>query len=97
MHVVIGWKSMLYQSTKYRAEVKLLPMAKLHYVRLFPGPLSVFFCVNWKWNFRTSKLASGNRRTKQRFENMLSALIYVIMRWTKTKSLKKKQIGQSKV
>ena len=43
MHFVIGWKSMLYQSTKYRAEVKLLPTAKLHYVRLFPGLLSVFF------------------------------------------------------
>ena len=43
MHVVIGWKSMLYQSTKYRAEVKLLPTAKLHYVRLFTGLLSVFF------------------------------------------------------
>ena len=27
---------------------------------------------------------------------MLSALIYIIMRWTKTKSSKKKQIGQSK-
>ena len=43
MHVVIGWKSMLYQSTKYRAEVKLMPSAKLHYVRLFPGLLSGFF------------------------------------------------------
>ena len=91
------WLNECHQSTKYRVEVKLLPMAKLHYVRLFPGLLSIFFCVNWKWNFRTSKLASGNRRIKQRFENMLSALIYVIMRWTKTKSSKKKQNGQSKV
>ena len=45
MHVVIGWKSMLYQSTKYRAEVKLMPSAKLHYVRLFPGLLSGFFAL----------------------------------------------------
>ena len=45
MHFVIGWKSMLYQSAKYRAEVKLLPVAKLHYVRLFPGLLSVFFVL----------------------------------------------------
>ena len=45
MHFVIGWKSMLYQSTKYRAEVKLLPTAKLHYVRLFTGLLSVFFTL----------------------------------------------------
>ena len=45
MHFVIGWKSMLYQSKKYRAEVKLLPTAKLHYVRLFPGLLSVFFAL----------------------------------------------------
>ena len=45
MHFVIGWKSMLYQSKKYRAEVKLLPTAKFHYVRLFPGLLSVFFAL----------------------------------------------------
>ena len=45
MHFVIGLKSMLYQSTKYRAEVKLLPTAKLHYVRLFPGLLSGFFAL----------------------------------------------------
>ena len=45
MHVVIGWKSMLYQSTKYTAEVKLMPSAKLHYVRLFPGLLSGFFAL----------------------------------------------------
>ena len=45
MHVVIGWKSMLYQSTQYRAEVKLMPSAKLHYVRLFPGLLSGFFAL----------------------------------------------------
>ena len=36
---------MLYQSTKYRAEVKLLPTAKLHYVRLFPGLISGFFAL----------------------------------------------------
>ena len=45
MHVVIGWKGMLCQSTKYRAEVKLMPSAKLHYVRLFPGLLSGFFAL----------------------------------------------------
>ena len=39
------WLNECHQSTKYRVEVKLLPMAKLHYVRLFPGLLSVFFAL----------------------------------------------------
>ena len=43
MHFVIGWRSMLYQSTKYRAEVKLLQTAKLHYVLDYVLDFSLFF------------------------------------------------------
>ena len=46
---------------------------------------SLVFFVNWKKNFGTSKLASSNRRTKQGFVNMRSAVIYVTIAWAETK------------
>ena len=45
MPAVIGWKSMLYQSTKHRAELKRHAICQivLQYVLLFAGLLSSFF------------------------------------------------------
>ena len=57
------------------------PSAKLYYVRPFPGLLSSFSFVNWKWNFGTSE---------QRFAKMPGAVIYVTVTWAETKILKDK-------
>ena len=79
------WLRVLYQSTKHSAELKLsrhlLNCTMLDLFRDF----SLVFFVNWKKNFGASKPASSNRRTKQGFVNMLSAIIYVTIAWAETK------------
>ena len=88
--VVIGWKSVLYQSTVYKAELKLsrhLPYCDMP--DLFWDFFLAFF-VNLKWIFGTSEPASDNRRAEQRFVNMPSDVICVIITWAETKVLKEK-------
>ena len=53
--------------------------ANLYYERPFFWLLSSLFFVKWKWNFGTSESVISNRRTKQRFVNMPSAVIDVII------------------
>ena len=57
----------------------VMPPVKLFYVWPFLGLLSsfVFFVKRLKWNFGTSEPASNNKRTKQRFVNLLSAVTCV--------------------
>ena len=88
---VVGRKSMSYQITKTGAGLKLshhLPICTMS--DHFQNFSITFFFVNWKWNFERSELANSNRRTKQRFANMLSALIDVIITWARTKILREK-------
>ena len=54
---------------------------------LFRDSSLAFFIVSWKGNFETSETASSNRRTEQRFVNMPSAVIYLIITWAETKIL----------
>ena len=73
---------------EHRAELKLshhLPNW-WHMFNLFQDFFLAFF-DNWEWNFRTSKLARSNRRTKQRFVNISGAIIYVIKMWAEVKIL----------
>ena len=70
MRAVICWKSVLYESIEYGAELKLSRHLSncAMFDRLFRDFFLAFF-DNWKWNFGTSEPASINRRTKQRFVN----------------------------
>ena len=54
---------------------------------LFSDSSLAFFIVSWKGNFETSETASSNRRTEQRFVNLPSAVIYLIITWAETKIL----------
>ena len=54
---------------------------------LFRDSSLAFFIVSWKGNLETSETASSNRRTEQRFVNMPSAVIYLIITWAETKIL----------
>ena len=66
---VIGWKSVLYKSIEHRAELKLHAICQIVLFPTFPGLLSSFF------SFTESEPASSNRTTKQRFVNILGAVI----------------------
>ena len=66
-----------------------MPSANLHYILTFRKLLSSFF-VNQKWNFETSKPASSNRRTQQRFVNMPGTVLDVTITWAEMKILKEK-------
>ena len=87
----IGWNSVLYQSIEHRArELKLSrQLSNCIMSNHFPDFSLVYF-LNWKWNFRTSKVANSNWRTKQRFVNLSSTVIEVIIVWAETKILKEK-------
>ena len=90
MCAVAGWKSVLYESIEHKAELKLsrhLPNCTM--VDLFRD-FFLAFSDNWKWNFGTSEPASSNRKIKQRFVNILGAVIYAIKTWADTKILKGK-------
>ena len=89
--VVIGWKSVLYQSTVYKAELKLSRhLLDCTMSDLFWDFFLAFFFVNLKWIFGTSEPASSNRRAERRFVNMPSDVIYVIITWAETKVFKEK-------
>ena len=89
MHIVIRWKSMLYQSTEHGAELKLshhLPICAMsdnQAFNHFPDfSLAFFFLVYW-----ILEQGSSNRKTKQRFANMPSIVIDIIITWAETKIL----------
>ena len=89
-----GWKRVFYQSTKHRAELKLSShLLNCTMFDLFRDFSLVFFFVNWRKHFGTSKPASNNRITKQGFVNMLSAVIYVIIKWAGTKIQRQNEMG----
>ena len=67
---VIYQKSVLYQSTKHRAELKLSRHLSTCIVSNLFSDLSLAFFANWKGNFRISEPESSNRRTRQRFVKM---------------------------
>ena len=71
---------------KYLEGKAVMSSAKLYFVWPFPGLLSSFFSRN----FGTSESANSNRRAKERFVNMPSAIIDIILTWAKTKILKEK-------
>ena len=78
-----GWKSVLYQSLKHTAELKLSRhLRKCSMLDLFPDFSLAFFR---KWNFGTTQSESIHRRTKRRFVNTVSVAIYITIIWAETK------------
>ena len=70
---------MLYHNVKHRAELKLSRhLSNCATSDHFPDFSQAFFFVKrLKWNFGASEPASNNKRTKQRFVNLLSAVTCV--------------------
>ena len=60
------------------------------YVRLFPSLLSDLFSLIESKILEQSRPASSNRRTKERFVDMPSPIIDIIVTWAETKILKEK-------
>ena len=89
MHIVIRWKSMLYQSTEHGAELKLshhLPICAMsdnQAFNHFPDFSLAFFF--WFIEFWSKEVAT--EKTKQRFANMPSIVIDIIITWAETKIL----------
>ena len=83
-------KELLYDSIEHRPELKLSRHLPYCTMSDLLRDYSLAFSDNWKWNFGTSEPESSNRRTKQRFINILGVVIYVIETWAETKILKEK-------
>ena len=78
-----AWKSVLYQSLKHTAELKLSRhLRKCSMLDHFPDFSLAFFR---KWNFGTTQSESNHRRTKRRFVNTVSVAIYITIIWAETK------------
>ena len=78
-----GWKSVLCQSLKHTAELKLSrPLRKCSMLDNFPDFSLAFFR---KWNFGATQSESNHRRTKRRFVIMVRVAIYITITWAETK------------